>query len=195
MLLSGELVRGSLGTTDALSAQIEDLQYTLGEGPGIDAHHDGRAIVEPDLARPELDRWQAFTPPVLEAGARAVFAFPVRIGSARLGALNLYRRYTGPLDGEQFADALVLADVAARTILATQANAPPGAVAAELEAGANFHYVVHQAAGMAAIQLDVGVTEALVRLRAYAFGADRLLADVARDVVARRLRLSGADSQ
>ncbi len=58
-----------------------------------------------------------------------------------------------------------------------QADAPPGELAAALEARANFHYVVHQAAGMVAAQLDVGVAEALVRLRAHAFGNDRPLAD------------------
>ncbi len=38
-------------------------------------------------------------------------------------------------------------------------------------------------------QLGVGITEAFVRLRAYAYAHDRRLADVARAIVARRLRL------
>ena len=58
-----------------------------------------------------------------------------------------------------------MAVVATRTILDLQADAPPGSVAAELEQGANFHLVVHQAAGMVSVQLGIGVTEALVRLR------------------------------
>jgi hypothetical protein len=62
-------------------------------------------------------------------------------------------------------------------------------VAKELEAGADFHFAVHNAAGMVAVQQGVSVAEALIRLRAFAFGNDRLLADVADDVVARRLRL------
>lgn len=48
--------------------------------------------------------------------------------------------------------------------------------------------MVHQAAGMVAAQLDTSVADALIRLRAYAFGNDLPLTDVARDVVARRLR-------
>ena len=60
---------------------------------------------------------------------------------------------------------------------------------AELERGGNFRFVVHQASGMVAAQLEIGVGEALVRLRAYAFANDRLLSDVAEDVVVRRLRL------
>ena len=69
-----------------------------------------------------------------------------------------------------------------------QAGAPPGALAAELEAGSDFHFVVHQAAGIVSAQLDVSVAEALIRLRAHAFANDRLLTDVAQDVVAHRLR-------
>ena len=62
-------------------------------------------------------------------------------------------------------------------------------MAEELEVSADFHFVVHNAAGMVSVQQGISVTEALIRLRAYAFSNDRLLADVADDVVARRLRL------
>jgi hypothetical protein len=86
--------------------------------------------------------------------------------------------------------------MAAQAILAMQAGAPPGQLAVELEAGTDFQYVVHQAAGMVAAQLEVGVGVALLRLRAHAFAIDRPLAEVARDVVARKLRFdhgSGLD--
>jgi hypothetical protein len=118
-----------------------------------------------------------------------VLGFPLRVDTVRLGALNLYRDRRGPLSGDQHADALVAADVAARWVLEAQAGASSGAVAEELEAGADFRYVVHNAAGMVSVQEDISVTEALIRLRAFAFSNDRLLAEVAEDVVARRLRL------
>jgi hypothetical protein len=189
MLMSGDIPRGSLCTTNAVSHLIEELQYTLGEGPCVDAHQQNMVVAEPDLADPVTRRWLAFTPPALNAGVRAIFGFPLRMGTVRLGALNLYRDRPGPLSGDQHADALVLADVAARWVLEAQAGAPPGAVAAELEAGADFHFAVHNAAGIVSVQLGVSVTEALIRLRAYAFSHDRLLAEVAEDVIARRLRL------
>ena len=44
---------------------------------------------------------------------------------------------------------------------------------------------------MLTVQLGVPVKEAFARLRAYAYAQDRRLADVARDIVARRLRLQG----
>ena len=189
MLMSGDIPRGSLCTSNEVSHLIEDLQYTLGEGPCVDAYQQDRVVAEPDLADPVTRRWFAFTPPALEAGVRAVFGFPLRVGAVRLGALNLYRDRSGPLSDDQHADALVVADVAARWVLEAQAGAPAGAVAEELEVGADFHFVVHNAAGMVSVQQGISVTEALIRLRAYAFSNDRLLADVADDVVARRLRL------
>jgi AmiR/NasT family two-component response regulator len=47
----------------------------------------------------------------------------------------------------------------------------------------------YQATGMLTVQLGVSITEAFARLRAYAYSEDRRLADVAGDIVARRLRL------
>jgi GAF domain-containing protein len=189
MLMSGDIPRGSLCTTNAVSHLIEELQYTLGEGPCVDAYQQDRVVAEPDLADPASRRWVAFTPPALQAGVRAVFGFPMRSGTVRLGALNLYRDRPGPLTDDQHADALVLADLAARWVLEAQAGAPPDAVAQELEIGADFHFAVHNAAGIVSVQQGVSVTEALIRLRAYTFSNDRLLVDVAQDVIARRLRL------
>jgi GAF domain len=190
MLMSGDIPSGSLCTTNEVSSMIEDLQYTLGEGPCVDAYKLDRVVVEPDLANPAAPRWLAFTPRAVEAGARAVFGFPVGSGAARLGALNLYQDQPGPLSDEQHADALVMADVVAAWVLDSQAEAPPGALAEELEEGAELYFVVHNAAGAVSVQLGISVTEALIRLRAHAFAHERPLHDVAEDVVARRLRFA-----
>jgi hypothetical protein len=104
-----------------------------------------------------------------------------------LGALNLYRNRPGDLTDDQHADALVLADVSAEAILLLQASAPAGTLADELARSADLHLVVHQAAGMVAVQLAINVADALVRLRAHAFSVGTPLQEVAEDVVARRL--------
>jgi hypothetical protein len=189
MLMSGEIPRGSLCVSGEVSRLIEELQYTLGEGPCVDAYQQNRVVAEPNLADPVADRWPAFTPAALQAGVRAVFGFPLRAGAVRLGALNLYRGRSGALSGDQQGDALVVAEVAARWVLEAQAGALAGTVAVEVEAGADFHLIVHNAAGMVSVQEEISVTEALIRLRAFAFSHDRLVGDVASDVVARRLRL------
>lgn len=194
MLMSGDVPRGSVCSTDGVSALIEELQFELGEGPCVDAFTTDRPVLEPDLANPALPRWVAFTQPAVDAGAAAIFGFPLQIGAVRLGALNLYRNRPGALCDEQHADALVMAGVAAQAVLVLQAEAPPGQIAVALEASADFQYVVHQASGMVAAQLEVSVGQALIRLRAYAFGNDRPLAEVAGDVVAKTLRLDDQDT-
>lgn len=188
MLMSGDVSRGSLCSTSDVSALIEQLQYDLGEGPCIDAYQQDRPVLEPDLADPVTPRWLVFTGPAVEAGVRAVFGFPLQVGAVRLGALNLYRDRPGPLTDEQHAEALVVAGVAAQAILALQSKAPSGKLADALEAGADLQFVVHQAAGMVAVQLDVSVGQALIRLRAHAFADARPLKDVAEDVVSRKVR-------
>jgi hypothetical protein len=195
MLMADDGPHGSLCTTDAVSALIEDLQFTLGEGPCVDAHREQRPVVEPDLANPDVGRWGSFTPPVLASGVRAVFGFPVSVGDVRVGALNLYRDRAGPLTDDQQADAVVIAGIAAWAIVEMQADAEPGVLGADLEVGTNFQFVVHQASGIVAVQLGVGVAEAMLRLRAHAFSTGRLVADVARDVVAHRLRFDPSDSE
>ena len=195
MLMSGDVPRGSACSSDEVSAAIEVLQFDLGEGPCVDAYDQDQPVLEPDLADPVTPRWVGFTGPAVEAGTRAIFGFPLQVGAVRLGALNLYRSQPGPLSDEQHADALVMADVAAQALLVMQTNAPAGKLAAALEAGSDFKYVVHQASGMVAAQLEVSVGQALIRLRAYAFGNDRPLTEVAKDVVARTLRFDAASGE
>lgn len=190
MLMDGDAPRGSICTSTPVSEVIEQLQYDLGEGPCVDAHNQGRPVLEPDLAAGGSGRWPAFTGPAVGAGVAAVFGFPLRVGGVRLGALNLYRDVPGPMDDERHADALAVADVAAEAVLMMQAGAPPGQLATELEASSDFRYVAHQAAGMVAAQLSTTVHEALIRLRAHAFSSGRPLDEIAADVVARTLRFA-----
>ncbi len=171
------------------AARIEDLQSTLGEGPSVDARLLGVPVSEPDLSDPNHRRWVAFLEPAVVAGAAAVFAFPLRIGAVQVGVLTLYQERRGGLSGEQYVDALLLAEVLTHTILAIQAEAPPGVVADTLRALADQGAEIHQAAGMIAVRVGTTVGEALVLLRARAYGADSTLAETARAVVAGHLSI------
>jgi GAF domain len=187
MLMSGDIQRGAVGVSDDVAARIEELQYTLGEGPCVDAYQQDRPVMEPDLVAPDFVRWSAFSPAAVAAGVRSIFGFPLRLGGARLGALNLYRDQPGRLSDEDHANALVAADVVCRALLVMQADAAPGTVSAALGQGTDFGAVVHQASGMVSVQLDVSVAEALIRLRAYAFANNQHLSEVGTAVVARQL--------
>ncbi len=132
MLMAADVAQGSLCTSNAMSDLIEQLQYSLGEGPCVDAYNQDWPVLEPDLAHPDTPRWLAFAPAAVAGGVKAVFGFPLQVGSVRLGALNLCRDRAGPLSDDQHADALVMADIAAQAVLVMQANAPPGKLGSEL---------------------------------------------------------------
>ncbi|MDQ0947336.1 hypothetical protein QFZ24_001259 [Streptomyces phaeochromogenes] len=185
-----------LCSTDDISAQLEELQLTLGEGPCVDAFVRGCAVLTPDLLTGELqEHWAVFADAALEAGARAVFALPLQMGAIIPGVLDLYADVPTVLDAEELADALAFADLATLLLLDTQiveAGAPlDGApeVRGFEDLGA-YRAEIDQASGILTVQLGVGIEEAFIRLRAHAYVQGLRLADVAADVVAHRLRFS-----
>jgi len=184
---AGHLMR----VTDEVSERIAELQPTLGEGPSLDASASGGPALASDLAdRESGSRWPAFAPAACQAGAAAVFAFPLAVGAIRAGVLGLYRDRPGPLSDLQLGDALVFADIATLLLLDAQYQAAGVGPGGQPAGPASLRAEIDQATGMLTEQLGVGITDAFARLRAYAYVNDLRLADVARDIVARRLRLS-----
>lgn len=176
----------SLCTSNTVARKLMDLEFTVGEGPCVDACLSEFAIDEADLIASNDRRWVAYAPSATDAGAHAVFGFPVRIGAIRLGALSLYRDRPGPLNPSQLSDAYLMASVIGRAVLAMQAGAPPEMLAIELEQEATFDFSVHQAAGMVAVQGSMTVGDALVALRAHAFATNTALSELAVRVVIRQ---------
>lgn len=187
--------RETIFSSSQLASRVEELSLTLGEGPCVDALVGGPSLI-PDLGNASCtSRWPAFAPDAVLAGVRAIFALPLQIGAIRLGVLDLCRTEPGELDHEQLLDALLLADTASAVLLDTGPGVPatPGRIP---EPAGLQHPEVHQATGMVSVQLGLSAALALIRLRAYAYAHERRLRDVARDVVARRLRFDpGGDPQ
>ena len=173
------------GTRDGRNG--DTLQSDLGEGPAHDAHRFGWPVLVEDL---EADRtWPAFGTAAVAADLRSMFAFPMRRGSVRIGALTLSRHTAGGLSDEQHADALVFARLALDIVLALQAENAPDELDERFIDGTANTAAIHQATGIVAVQLNVSVAAALSALRARAYTQERSLRAVADDVVARRLRL------
>lgn len=188
-------VRGVICATDEVAMRIEELQLTLGEGPCVDAVRHGGPILVPDLEDPHevaTDRWPAFIGAAAEVGVRAVFAFPLRIGVISLGAMDLYRDQPGRLSDEQLSGALLAAEGAGIALLATQSTGEAVA-AGGVSSAVGYDAQVHQATGMVMVQAGVTIEQAFLLLRARAFSTGCTLADVAADVVARRVRFDAED--
>jgi AmiR/NasT family two-component response regulator len=118
-----------------------------------------------------------------------VFGFPLRTGTANLGALDIYLDHPGDLRPDQLSDAVVMAGVISTTVLSLQSDAAPGQLPELLDATMHHRAIVHQASGMLSAQLDIDAADALVRIRAHAYTSNRPVNDVAHDIVERRLRL------
>ncbi len=189
-LLGSGTDRGPMCSSDETTRELEELQFTLGQGPCADVFDTGRPVLEPDLVGRPATRWTVFAGPAMDAGVVSVFSFPLQVGAARLGALTFYQDRARALTSDDHADAVVLSEVVTRTILALQAELSADAFLAGLAEEGSYHAVVHQASGMVSAQLEVSVAEALVRLRAHAFAVGTTVSDVAEDVVARRLKLT-----
>ena len=184
MLIADGQHQGTLASSDDTVDVIEELQFGLGEGPSVDAYHNGAPVLEPNLNT--ATRWPAFTEAALGAGVQAVFALPMQVGAASIGALTLYRDRPGFLERDELADALLLADVATLAVLNMQAGTPMDSLPWALRELSEHRTRVYQAMGMISVQLNSNLKEALARLRARAFVEDRPIGDVADDVVARR---------
>ena len=174
--------------SDANYQAVEELQFTLGEGPCLEAFASGRPVLVPDLDADATGRWPVYRSDVQAHGIRAVFAFPLQMGTARLGAMDVFREQVGPLSGSALAQALTFAEVATMTLIDGQENAPDDQPAG-LGVALDTSLEVYQAQGMVMVQLGVSLHEALARIRAYAYANDRALGSVARDIVGRKLSL------
>lgn len=181
---------GSVAASGPGSRRLEELQFTLGEGPCIDAYSTRRPVLEPELFGRGMARWPGYAAAAQEEGVRAVFALPLQIGAARAGALDIYRDESGSLTQDALAQAFTFAEIAMGLLLDLQARAEPGHTPLELDDVLAYRLEVYQAQGMLMVDLEVGLDEAMARLRAFAYAHARNVSDVARDVVAGNLSLT-----
>lgn len=183
--------------TDALTERIEELQLTLGEGPCIDAFTHRRPVLVAQLSDGAATRWPTYVSDVFALGVRAVFAFPLQVGAARIGVLDVFRVQPGGMSAEHLTLALVFAEVAVAALLDGQERAThgdPGDRDHSLDDMLAPRAQLYQAQGMVMVQLGVSLADALARIRAHAYADGRSLGEVAADIVARRLRFDADPS-
>ncbi|MFC4943205.1 GAF and ANTAR domain-containing protein [Pseudonocardia sp. GCM10023141] len=196
-LLTATVSRETLWATDPTAELLEELQFTLNEGACMEAATTGVPVLVADLHHStDVQRWPIFAAAVAEqADVRALFAFPLQWGTVNVGVLDLYRKTPGALSAAQCRDAISASETGASMLLGvrtdpghTDADGLPGG--SWLDHSHSSRAEIHQATGIVLAQLGISAQDALARMRAYAFVERRLLIDVAREVVSRRLQFT-----
>lgn len=177
-------------TTDALAARIESLQFELGEGPHWEVLRTRQPALQADLTQGDQEPWPIFAGAAVKLGIHAVFAFPMMIGAAVVGAVDLYNLTPRHLEGHHLALASGMASrIAFPSIRLATAMASDGDVI-DTEASPSIRREVHQATGMIQSQLNTTATDAFARLRAHAFSSGQSVERIAQNVVAKGLDFS-----
>jgi hypothetical protein len=196
--------------SDERARAVEDLQHTLGEGPGVAASESGAAAFVPDLENLgdlSYERWPTFAKEAVDLGVQAAFAFPLLLGTSSVGALSLYRTESGSLSEEGVQHGWVTAEAVAWTLAGSGSGSGSGfGSTSGSGSGSGFGSTapptidqmdpmrVHQAAGMVMVQLGVPIDLALLRMRAAAYSEGLSVDELAEAIVQRRRRLPKEDT-
>ncbi|BAL86056.1 hypothetical protein AMIS_8360 [Actinoplanes missouriensis 431] len=170
---------------------VELFQLQNDQGPCLEAFRTGQSIVNVDLASAS-DRWPRFAPRAVEAGFRSVHAFPLRLRTQVIGALNIFGSATGgDFDAADIPIMQTLADIATIGLMQERAIRRSEALTEQLQGALNSRIIIEQAKGAIAQVHGVGVDEAFRRIRAYARNNNRRLTEVAELIVTDLAALPG----
>lgn len=194
-LINAGSTQGTFGSSGELSRTLDELQFTYGQGPCLDAVQTNRPVSADDLDGAGEDRWPALAQAVLAHGVRAMYALPVTVASTPIGALEMYRHRSGPLDDRALTGGLWAAGLASLPLLDLmhadvdwQAAGDGSGVFDQL---ASLERVeVYQATGMIVAALDVSAADAVARLRGHAVAHDLTASEAAYRVLDRRILLA-----
>jgi hypothetical protein len=175
---------GVMAASGDRSRDVDELQFTTGEGPCHEAFASRRPVLTPDLRSVGQGRWPGYSSAALESGVGAVFAFPLHVGAVVLGVLDVYAEQPGSLSQEQVAAAVTCAQLATEILLDGDLVTADGRPDRDLSTALDHRAEIYQAQGMVMVDLGVDLAEALARMRGHAFGNERPLIDLARDIIA-----------
>lgn len=175
-----------VAASDESSHMLEVFQLQSQAGPCLDAFASRHPVAVPDLLSATA-RWPEFVPRAAALGFRAVHAFPMRLRSDSIGALNLFHDRPTALSESQVNIAQALADISTIGVLQLRAMKDQQEVARHLQLALNSRIVIEQAKGVLSEVGGLDMGQAFAVLRRYARNRNLRLTAVAEQVVAREL--------
>ena len=188
MTLHGQALAGA---SDDVARRLEEITFSVGEGPSREAFLLGRPVLVPDL-EPALVRWPGYVPEAIRAGVGGVYALPLQLGASKLGVLSFYSGEAHTLSEQQLLRCLAFADLTTEILLAG-ITGDEGKMGEDLVGALRFRNEVYQAQGVVKVQLEVSLVEALARMRAHAYANALDLNTLALGIVTGSTRLDSDD--
>lgn len=172
-----------LAASDENTKLLELFQVQNSEGPCLDAFRTATPVINADLADAS-GRWPRFAPRATAAGFHSVHAFPLRLRSKVIGALNVFGSQPGTsLDDTDAPIVQALADVAAIGLIQERAIRRGELLTEQLQGALNSRIAIEQAKGAIAQAHGVDVDEAFTMMRDHARRNNRRLIDVAHTII------------
>ena len=166
--------------------EVDDIQYSLGQGPCISAAAAGRTMRSGSLGQDP--RWPEFGSRVAALGVHSVLSLPLVTADGVVGAMNVYAHAADAFDdrsehlGELFAVPAAIAVQNAQILAQTQR------LAANLQAALTNRAVIDQAIGILMSRSGITADEAFERLRTLSQREHTRLAEIATGVVEAAVR-------
>jgi transcriptional regulator with GAF, ATPase, and Fis domain len=178
----------TVGASDQLAYQIDELERRAGDGPCIDAIEEETPQIDTDLTTPSL--WPKLAAVLVkETPVRGAMGFRLLVEKRKGAALNLFSDTPNLFDAESAGRAAVLAAFASVAINAVA----KGEDASTLRRGLLSNREIGKAVGMLMLLHNMTEDQAFDLLRRHSQALNIKLADVARAVIEGRGQLPSDD--
>jgi GAF domain-containing protein len=167
----------SLGDTNGLAGQLDQLQHDFGEGPCSDAALKQTIVRSDDLR--EEPRWPKYAPAAVQLGVLSSLSFKLYTSDRTAGALNLFSFTAGVWDTEAETIGSVFAAHAAAAIMA-------GRHGQQMQSALSTRDRIGQAKGIIMERYGVDDIRAFELLRRLSQESQSKLVDIAERVVETR---------
>jgi transcriptional regulator with GAF, ATPase, and Fis domain len=180
----------TVACSDDLGSEVNQLQYTLSEGPCLAALDAGTAMQVDDTAAEH--RWPSFCGQAAARGVRSVLALPLIAREQTVGALNLYALTPAAFGTQETRRAEQFAETAAGALALGLRLVSYAALAEQLQTSLASRAVIDQAVGIIMGQQRCTQDEAFAALRQVSQHRNIKLREIAQEIVT---DVSGAVAQ
>jgi GAF domain-containing protein len=171
----------TVACSDELASRVNDLQYSLLEGPCLTALEDGCLVRIDDMTAET--RWPRFTRQAAESGIQSCLSLPLIARDETVGALNLYSVDRRAFGGDETRRAERFAENAAGALALGLRLVSYSELTDQLRASLASRAAIDQAVGVIMAQQRCSQDKAFAVLRTASQNRNVKLRELAREVV------------